>query len=230
MHLPLALPLLLSLSLPLLTTAQCTTTTTQPSSNPPSYPNPSTTALIHALTHIAPRSAREPCTDDTAAHATGECRSARQAAPPIQASFERYGISSAAERAALVSLMAMESGEFVYARNHFPAPGVEGKGTRNMQSPTYNTLYAKSIPALSDPLGKIDPDDVGAILDLLLSNDEYDFGSAAWFLTSQCTPEVRKGLQSGSKEGWEGYLTGCVGTTVTEVREGYWRKAMEVFK
>ncbi|KAK2808742.1 hypothetical protein FQN50_004414 [Emmonsiellopsis sp. PD_5] len=227
MHFP--LPLLL-LSLPLLTTAKCTTNpnpSPQPS-NPPSTP-PTPSNLTHALTHISPPSAREPCLSDKIA--PNECRSASQAAPHIQSSFDRYGISSPAERAALVSLMVMESGGFVYARSHFPEPGVRGKGTRNMQSPHYNTLYAHSIPSLSHPLSKLNPpDDVGATLDLLLSNDEYDFGSAAWFLTSQCTPEVRRGLQSGSREGWVGYLTGCVGTTVTEGREGYWRRAMEVFK
>ena len=48
-----------------------------------------------------------------------------------------------------------------------------------MQSPKYNLMYAKSIPALSPYLMKIDTTDVSAVLSLLDTYSNYDFGSAA---------------------------------------------------
>lgn len=95
-----------------------------------------------------------------------------------------------------------------------------------MQSPTYNQQYAASIPALASQYRSVSGN-VSAVLDLLLSDETYDFGSAAWFLTSQCTPAVRAALQSGSEAGWEGYITSCVGTTVTDDRKAYWTRAVQ---
>ncbi|KAL1964191.1 hypothetical protein VTN77DRAFT_7149 [Rasamsonia byssochlamydoides] len=173
------------------------------------------------LLTIAPTSAN--CDNPPA---PGECSTAAQAVPFITKSFQTYDVTSPAEQAALISLMAFESGEFKYNRNHFPAPGVSGKGTRNMQSPTYNQQYAASIPALSAQYSSV-AGNVSAVLDLLLSDETYDFGSAAWFLTSQCNADVRAALQSGSEAGWEEYITDCVGTTVTEERREYWVRAVE---
>ncbi|KAM5455162.1 hypothetical protein MaudCBS49596_001802 [Microsporum audouinii] len=182
-------------------------------------------SMIEALKNIAPGSATEPCV--SAPKAEGQCRSASQAAEPLIHSFEKYKITSKPEMAAILSLIALESGEFKYQKNVFP--GRPGQGTRNMQMPKYNALYAKSISELR---GKIGPKlmNVDAVLDLLLSKDDYDFGSAAWFLTSQCTPAVRTALQSGSEDGWSKYLTECIGTSVTDERKKYWTKAMESVK
>ena len=58
-----------------------------------------------------------------------ECATADQAVPHIVSSFIRYGVTSRAEQAALISLMALESGEFKYNRNHFPPPGNPGQGS-----------------------------------------------------------------------------------------------------
>lgn len=95
-----------------------------------------------------------------------------------------------------------------------------------MQSPDYNIKYAHSLSAIRDKVQQTH-DDKGQILDLLLADKEYDFGSGAWFLTSQCARDVRAGLQSGSEEGWEGYITKCVGTEANEERRGYWKKTVE---
>lgn len=95
-----------------------------------------------------------------------------------------------------------------------------------MQSPTFNEKYASSITELADAYASA-TGDVVAILDLLLSDEKYDFGSAAWFLTTQCSESVREALQTGSEEGWEGYISGCVGTTVTDDRKAYWSRAVE---
>jgi len=161
-----------------------------------------------------------------------ECRTAKQAAPAINKSFSTFQINTAGEAAALVSLMALESGEFKFARNKFP--GRPGQGTRNMQMPDFNLKYARDIPKLSTKLNKIVPAGAtkttdkqkNAVLDLLLADDSTDFGSAAWFLTTKCAAEVRQGLQAGTMAGWEAYITSCVGTTVTPDRQAYYTKAL----
>ncbi|KAL8686405.1 MAG: hypothetical protein Q9224_005458, partial [Gallowayella concinna] len=147
---------------------------------------------------------------------------AAQAAPFINASFKTYGITSAGEAAAIVALMAFESGDFKYNINHFP--GRPGQGTRNMQSPAFNLEYAKSIPALAEGLKKAG-DDVKAVVALLTSNGAYDFGSAAWFLKNKCSDKVKAGLKAGTEDGWKAYTTECIGTTVTEDRKAYWTRA-----
>lgn len=96
-----------------------------------------------------------------------------------------------------------------------------------MQSPTYNNKYAHSIPLIADKVRQAG-NDKAQLLDLLLADKEYDFGSGAWFLVSQCSEGVREGLNGGTEEGWEGYVRDCVGTEVSEGRRGYWRRAVEV--
>ncbi|KLJ05595.1 hypothetical protein EMPG_10928 [Blastomyces silverae] len=182
-------------------------------------------AMIEALKAIAPRSVEEPCVD--LKDATGECRSAAQAAGPILNSFKRYKIESPAEKAALLSLMAYESAGFGYRRSHFPV--TVGQGTRNMQIAANNAAYAESLDELKDELAKL-KGDKAAILDLLLKSDDHDFGSAAWFMTTQCSPAVREELQSGSQEGWEKYLTRCIRTEATTQRRDYWERAREAMK
>ncbi|KAJ9301364.1 hypothetical protein DTO271G3_1499 [Paecilomyces variotii] len=176
-----------------------------------------TTSQIEA---IAPNSAS--CDNPPAA---GECATAAQAATHIANSFETYKVTSAAEQAAVISLMAFESDDFKYNKNHFP--GVAGQGTRNMQSPTYNTKYASSLPDLKSKLSSSVTSNPAGLLDLLLANEDYDFGSGAWFLTTQCEDSVRKQLQTGSESGWQAYISQCVGTTVTDERKAYWQRAVK---
>jgi hypothetical protein len=61
------------------------------------------------------------------APAAGECATAAEAVPIINDVFTSYQISSPGEQAALLSLMAFETGDFKYNRNHFP--GVAGQGS-----------------------------------------------------------------------------------------------------
>ncbi|KAH8689614.1 hypothetical protein BGW36DRAFT_401942 [Talaromyces proteolyticus] len=194
-------------------------TTLHPYHPPSSHHHPIRDLLITPgqLIAIAPTSTT--CDNPPA---PGECATAFHAAPRINEAFFTYAVFSPAEQAALISLMAFETLDFKYNRNHFP--GVPGQGTRNMQSPAFNKQYALSIPEIR---GKVS-DDVAANLDLLLSNERWDFGSAAWFLVSQCTEDQRRDLQSGSEQGWEAYISGCVGTTVTDARREYWTRAIEV--
>lgn len=95
-----------------------------------------------------------------------------------------------------------------------------------MQSPSYNKKYASSLPALKNDIPNVS-DSPADLLDLLRNNETYDFGSGAWFLTTQCSRDVRAKLQSGSESGWQLYISDCVGTSVTEERRGYWMKAVK---
>ncbi|KAJ6134234.1 hypothetical protein N7523_000556 [Penicillium sp. IBT 18751x] len=154
--------------------------------------------------------------------AEGECATAKTAAKFTAQSFDTYDVTSKAEQAAVISLMAFESGDFKYNKNHFP--GVAGQGTRNMQSPAYNKEYASSISALKDQVAKTS--DPAELLDLLRADEVYDFGSGAWFLTTQCSEDVRSKLQDGTEEGWQSYISDCVGTSVTDERKEYWERAV----
>lgn len=156
-----------------------------------------------------------------------ECADANAAAGAIAASFSKYSITSKGEQAALLALMLYESGNFKYNIHHFPSPN-PGQGTRNMQSYNYNLQYAKSLfdaqkVAAAEAQG---PD---AVLQLVLGDNE-SFGSAAWFLSSQCSAEIRQGLASGSAEGWTAYLTQCVGTTDTADRDTVWKAALQAMQ
>jgi len=157
-----------------------------------------------------------------------ECRTAEQALPYIIKSFVDYGLTTRGEQAAALGIMLFESSEFKYNRNHWP--GTPGQGTRNMQMPDFNLKYAQDLfpadkvaaaqSATSDPV-------VGVLN--LLRPEAYCFGSAAWFIKTQCSDEVRSGLQSGTESGWEAYITSCVGTTVTSDRHRYWIRSYRAF-
>lgn len=151
-----------------------------------------------------------------------ECKTAAEAVPFINQSFQTYGITTGGEAAAIIGIMAFESGDFKYNINHFP--GVPGQGTRNMQSPMFNLKYAQSIPTLTDKLAAAGSDPK-AVLALLTANGAYDFGSAAWFLSTQCSASVRAGLKTGSLAGWQSYIQDCVGTTPTPDRQAYYESA-----
>ena len=93
-----------------------------------------------------------------------------------------------------------------------------------MQSPAYNKKYATSIPSLKDKVSK--SANPGNVLDLLLVKKEYDFRSSMWFLTTQCSSDVRTALQKGDEQRWEGYITCCVGTEASQERKAYWKRAV----
>ena len=93
-----------------------------------------------------------------------------------------------------------------------------------MQSAKYNLQYAQSIPALSSQLSTAGAAGGDGVLNLLIANDAYDFGSAVWYLTTQCDQGVRQSLQSGESAGWNSYLK-CIGTTSTSDRAAYYSRA-----
>ncbi|KAJ5752280.1 hypothetical protein N7520_009197 [Penicillium odoratum] len=178
-----------------------------------------TTLTEAQIIAIAPTS--ETCDNPPA---EGECATAQQAAKYSSQAFDDYQVTSKAEQAAVISLMAFESGDFKYNKNHFP--GTPGQGTRNMQSPAFNKKYANSISALKDQIPAV-ADSPADLLDLLRGDETYDFGSGAWFLTTQCSKDVRTALQGGDESGWQRYISECVGTSVTDARKEYWQRAVK---
>lgn len=94
-----------------------------------------------------------------------------------------------------------------------------------MQSPTFNALYLKDLPELkaqAQTAGK----DVNAVLNLLQPN-QFAFASAAWFLSTQCTADVKAGLKGGAEKDWEKYITKCVGTSLDPGRKTIYDKAVK---
>lgn len=155
-----------------------------------------------------------------------ECRTATQAAGPIHCSFQNYTITNVNEQAAVISLMLYESGEFKYNWGHFVGGAdvhTPGKGTRNMQSASYNEQYARTLFS-SDAVTQAKASGDDGVLQLV-SPDIPSFGSAAWFLTTQCEASVRTALQTGSQDGLEQYVSGCIGGTMDQSRIDYWTKA-----
>ncbi|KAL1603872.1 hypothetical protein SLS60_005464 [Paraconiothyrium brasiliense] len=156
-----------------------------------------------------------------------ECADAATAAPAISSAFSKYSITEPGVEAALIAIMLYESGSFKYNHNHFPAPGRPGQGTRNMQMAPFNEKYATALYGADKVAAAQAQGGEDAVL-ALVQGDEDSFGSAAWFLTTQCDASIKDGLASGTSAGWDAYLTSCVGTTHTADRDVSWTKAKEV--
>ncbi|OBT80513.1 hypothetical protein VF21_00827 [Pseudogymnoascus sp. 05NY08] len=194
----------------------------------PALSAPLPTALAQLLS-IAP-------TSSTCASAPfpSECRTAEQAGPFLISTMVANAIYSPPELAALLALIAFESGEFKYTRNHFP--GRPGQGTRNMQMPNFNLAYALSLAKTKDAATKIAAGrQADALSDAekdqilaLVEGDEFGWGSVAWFYNSQCGADVHKAVQAGGKTGWVAYL-GCVGVESGAERDAYWERATAAF-
>ena len=84
-----------------------------------------------------------------------------------------------------------------------------------MQSYEFNVEYASSFPELQSTLNQYvsstsDPSNVPAStmnnVRALVLQDQYDWGSAAWFLVTKCSEGIRQGLQTGGQSGWENYF------------------------
>ncbi|KAJ7049927.1 hypothetical protein C8F01DRAFT_1001453 [Mycena amicta] len=164
------------------------------------------------------------CTAETQFPA--ECRNATQAAPFVNEGFWKYHISSIGEKAALLSLMIFESGGFAFDINQSYA----------LDTPSVADM-AKALAGanITNP-SAIPPDTENAIRVLVLA-DDLSFASAMWFYKRSgdsktgCIeiPGMVEGLKNASLTGWQNYITQCVGTTVTDARQGLWQKALDVF-
>ncbi|KAI0125551.1 hypothetical protein BJ170DRAFT_684814 [Xylariales sp. AK1849] len=172
------------------------------------------------IAKIAPASAS--CSDTT------ECRTAEQAAPFLIAAMAKYQVTTPGEIAGALALMAFESDDFKYKHNI--SPGRPGQGTANMQMINFNIEYANSIPELATKvtdLGAVASDDQKNQLLALVEDDEYNFGSGPWFLTTKCA-NIRSQLATGTDAGFAAYM-GCVGVSVTDDRNAYWVRAKQAF-
>jgi hypothetical protein len=149
-----------------------------------------------------------PATKDCSGADPKECATADTAAPFIAEAFAKYKINAPNEKAAVLSNMLFESGDFKFNINHNPAPGRPGQGTRNMMMPNFVYEYAASIPELADQLKKAAPgitsgdqltnasDDVKNAVRALVLPNKYSFASGAWFYATKCTDAQKKGLQA----------------------------------
>ena len=195
----------------------------------------SPSAMASVLAIVAPGS-----TSCSGTRAGAQCATNSQAAQPILDSFKTYGASKPNEQACLIATMAYETSEFQYNHNVFP--GRKGQGCRNMQMSTYNIPYAQSLmksnSSLSDALTKAgltastqassfptpascttaQNATLDAMLDLLTSNPEYDFGAAAWFYSTNCGSQ-KSSVQSGGQNGFNSFLT-CIGITDSSESNG----------
>jgi LysM repeat protein len=164
------------------------------------------------------------------------CRTADQAAPLINQAFAKFGIDSKGEKAALLSLMAFETGGFVFDTNQFP--GRPGQGTRNMMLFPFILKYALETPEVAPKVAQVAPgltassnpdtvapDTMNAVRALVLQ-DDLSFASASWFLKTKCDGRFSSDLKSGTQAAYESYLTGCIGTTVTPERIAGFQKAI----
>ncbi|CEI70269.1 hypothetical protein FVEN_g1210 [Fusarium venenatum] len=165
---------------------------------------------VPIIEKIAPKSKSCPSSNT-------DCRTAEQAAPFLINAFKDYDIYDPKMMAAVLALMAFESGDFQYKRNQ--VPGRPGQGTANMQMANFNLLYAKAIPELAPKFEGVDSvegmsdDDLNKLLDAV-TVDKYNFASGAWFLATQCKQDVKDAFKKDADEGFKVYIEECVGTEV----------------
>jgi len=154
------------------------------------------------------------------------CRTADQAAPLINQAFQKFNFNTVGEQAAIFSLMAFESGHFKFDTN---LSGRPGQGTRNMMMFDYVLAYAlefnpdgvRSVrPDLTSSSTANDVQDEGqrnAIRATVLG-DELSFASGAWFLREKCDGSVAQGLQAANDDGFNNYMTQCIGVGTDPAR------------
>lgn len=200
-------------------------------------PTPSSSGCVTPaqLIAIAPQSVS--CANVTSF--ADECRTAEQAAPFLNAAFQQFNTHTVGEMAALISLIAFETGDFRFNVNHFP--GRPGQGTRNLMMFPFVWKYALDIPQVAPQAQAIAPelsisstnDELNnasnstktAVLSLVL-DDKFSWASASWFLTTQCNSTIAAALNTATEAGWETYITQCIGTTVTDDRKAVYTAAI----
>jgi hypothetical protein len=158
-----------------------------------------------------------------------ECADATTAATALNKAFEVYNITSKGEQAAIIAYELFESGDFKYKTNHFPEPGRSGQGTRIMAMPDYVKQYATAIvgaDVVAEAEAKGGDEGLKAVLALVNGDDEKSFGSGAWFVSTQCSKDVRAGLVAETKDGWHKFLAECVNTKPNAERDPAWIAAI----
>ncbi|KAI5837007.1 hypothetical protein DFP73DRAFT_569564 [Morchella snyderi] len=203
----------------------------------------STNIKIGALTEsqvlaIAPNSA-----DCSKASFPDECTNATVATEQLNIAFKAYKVWSLGPKAALASLIAFESGDFVYNFNHFP--GRPGQGTKAMLM--FKWIYKFALwsgfnEEVSDIVGKpaesvteaetatFSNDTMNAIRALVLPVN-LTFKAAPWYLVKQCKREHYEGLITDGYEGFKNYIELCIEAgDITEDRTAKWCTAVSALK
>ena len=169
-----------------------------------------------------------------------ECATVVQAATGLTKAMADYKIYNTAEISVLIALVAYESGDFRYNVHHFPSAN-PGQGTRNMQNFQFNLGYAQFIAQTNATVASqlktitngaasgFTDDQMNQVLSLV-TPDEFTWGSAAWFYTSQpgCQAQIGSQVQTQGNAGYAAYLE-CVGTSMSEDRMPAWVAAREAF-
>jgi hypothetical protein len=93
--------------------------------------------------------------------------------------------------------------------------------------PPFISKYATSVVGAAS-VGAAESKGPDAVLALVNSDDEKSFGSAPWFLTSTCSPEIRAGLVAETTDGWHNFLVQCIGTTAAPERDASWIAAKQI--
>ncbi|KAJ2764676.1 hypothetical protein IWQ56_004399, partial [Coemansia nantahalensis] len=125
---------------------------------------------------------------------------------------------------ALVALMALESGDWMYNTNHFP--GRPGQGTRAMLMYPYTYAYAKALHPADTPLaaeGSTDPAVMNQVRGRVLGDDD-SFGAAFWYLVHSA-PQYHSDpskLRDGNLDDFKDYVVNGVGGAWSQERENAW--------
>jgi hypothetical protein len=153
----------------------------------------------------------------------GSCRTAAEAAPHLAKAFNTYGITSKGAQAANLALIAFESAEMVYKVGL--DANTPGKGTYAVMMPPNVKKYATQLKGADAVTQAGNP---VAILALVNTQDDDAFGSASWYMSTQC-PDIQKQFDGDVDSAWTAYISTCVGGSEMAKRQPYWDAAKKAF-
>ncbi|KAJ2724788.1 hypothetical protein GGI07_001749 [Coemansia sp. Benny D115] len=164
-----------------------------------------------------------------------ECVPNSRAVAAINNALTKYGITKRSEAVAVISLMAFESGNWLYNINHWP--GRPGQGTRNMQMANFNREYAQLLhPAeaaqvISSAADAQSDETSKKLLELVL-NDNDSFGSGFWYLATKATGYFASAdkLRDGNADDFKDYIVNGVNAGWDEGRQTVWNAVNSAIK
>ncbi|TID12830.1 hypothetical protein E2P81_ATG09778 [Venturia nashicola] len=192
------------------------------SSTPASNVAPSTGSLTaDTLLQIMPLSGS--C-DGGRNKVPGNCRTAAQAAAPLQKGFDDWKITVKGAQAANLALIAFESEQMMY-KVSVGSPPTPGKGTYAVMMPPNVKLYATQLKgeAAVAAAGTVEK-----ILDLVNTSDDDAFGAASWYMSTQC-PGAQDKFSGDVDAAFASYITDCVHGGDMEKRQATWTNAKKAF-
>ncbi|KAJ1769385.1 hypothetical protein IW140_002311 [Coemansia sp. RSA 1813] len=167
--------------------------------------------------------------DDSCSAATfpDECATNSRALTAINKALTKYDITGRGEAVAVIALMAFESENWLYNKNHWP--GRPGQGARNMQMFNFNSEYAKLLhpteaAAVLTANTSNDTKQADAVLDLVL-NDDDSFGAGFWYLVNHASSYYNNAekLRDGNSADFQDYIVTGVGAGWSDDRMATWK-------